>query len=125
PAEIKDSLKEPNARLTYEWIKDEADRQVFRVQTDKPSLAVFSEVMYPGWKAWVDHQPADLYTADHLFRSLYLPAGKHDIEFRFEPDWRWPLFMGLILWVLFTTLLLFPRPFFQGKHMRNPLFPLI
>ncbi len=53
----------------------------------KPQFAVFSEVYYDkGWNAYVDGNKSDYVRADYALRGMSLPAGKHLIEFRFEPE---------------------------------------
>jgi hypothetical protein len=50
-------------------------------------IAVFSEIYYDhGWKVFVDGKQTDYYRADWTLRAMNVPAGKHTIEFRFEPD---------------------------------------
>lgn len=52
-------------------------------------IAVFSEVYYPkGWKVTLDGNDVTdkLFRADYVLRALEIPAGKHTVEFRFEPD---------------------------------------
>ena len=52
-----------------------------------PRLAVFSEIYYPdGWKALVDGVPADVLRADWTLRAAVLPAGKHEVVMRFDPE---------------------------------------
>lgn len=59
----------------------------YNVDAKKDELAVFSEVYYPhGWKITIDGQPAQMLRANYTLRALPIPAGKHTVEFRFEPN---------------------------------------
>ena len=49
-------------------------------------VAVFSDIYYPGWQCTVDGQPTQVLRANYVLRAIVLPAGKHTVEFRFDPQ---------------------------------------
>ncbi len=54
----------------------------------KTSLpAVFSEIWYPeGWNCYIDGKKTDkIFRANYILRGAIIPAGKHKIEWKFEP----------------------------------------
>ncbi|MBN2710255.1 MAG: hypothetical protein JXR46_14525 [Calditrichaceae bacterium] len=64
------------------------NRITYDVYTDKQALLKLSEVDYPpGWKIFIDDRQVDkIYRTDHAIQSVVVPAGRHIIEMRFEPD---------------------------------------
>lgn len=65
----------------------DSDFVTYAVDAKKNELALFSEIYYPkGWKITIDGQPVEMLRANYTLRALPIPAGKHTVEFRFEPQ---------------------------------------
>ncbi len=76
----KDSLS--TIRLT----NYEPNQLVYETSSPQDGIVVFSEIYYPGWTATIDGKPADIARADYILRAMNVPAGKHTIEMRFDPQ---------------------------------------
>jgi uncharacterized membrane protein YfhO len=49
-------------------------------------FAVFSEIYYPkGWDAYIDGKKTPYCKTDYALRGLAIPAGRHSIDFIFDP----------------------------------------
>ena len=56
-----------------------------QVESTQPRYLVSSEVNYPGWRAFIDGQEVPISMTDVAFRGLPVPAGNHEVVFRFWP----------------------------------------
>ncbi|MBN9380394.1 MAG: YfhO family protein [Chitinophagaceae bacterium] len=62
------------------------DKITYKSSAKTGQFAVFSEIYYDkGWSAFIDGNKADIIRVDYVLRGMSIPAGEHNIEFRFEP----------------------------------------
>lgn len=58
----------------------------YKSSNPNDGFAVFSEMYYPsGWDAFIDGKMEPHYKVDYALRGIKIPAGEHEIEFKFEP----------------------------------------
>jgi hypothetical protein len=64
-----------------------ADELVYEAQAATAQMTVFSEIYYPkGWNAYVDGKLTPHLGVNYVLRAMVLPAGKHEVVFKFEPE---------------------------------------
>ncbi len=61
---------------------------VLQATAPAPSILLLNDRHDPDWKAFVDGKPEKIQRANYLMRAVFLSAGEHKIEFRFEPPVR-------------------------------------
>lgn len=52
---------------------------------ENPGYLVYSDVYYPGWKAYEDGKELKIYFSENIFKSVKLNNGQHNITFKFQP----------------------------------------
>jgi hypothetical protein len=63
----------------------EPDRVVVETPPGPAGRLVLADPPYPGWSVRVDGRRAPTRVQDRIFRAVDLPAGRHRVEWRFEP----------------------------------------
>lgn len=67
-------------------IENKNDIILYESNAETNQFAVFSEIYYSaGWRAFIDEKKTDYVKTNYALRGMAVPAGKHRIEFRFEP----------------------------------------
>ena len=63
-----------------------ANQLSYTANCSKNQLAVFSEIFYDkGWNAYLNGELVPHFRANYVLRAMPIPAGNHQIEFKFEP----------------------------------------
>jgi hypothetical protein len=74
-----------DSTATIELVAYEPNYLKYEVSSEKGGTVVFSEIYYPGWKSTIDGQEVAHGRANYILRAMNVPAGKHVVEFRFDP----------------------------------------
>ena len=77
---------QPDPQGTVTWAERGPHAFTLRVQTDRPALLMLLDNFYPQWHATIDGQPAQVVRANYTFRAVPVPAGQHDVVFRYAAD---------------------------------------
>lgn len=73
---LQSSLRSPSAS---------ANEVRIDVEASKPTTVVLTDLLYPGWVVTVDGQPTLSVRHAKQFRAVEVPAGRHEVVWRFQP----------------------------------------
>jgi hypothetical protein len=89
---VRDDKALPLARVNRPGRTDPArilvrdpDRVVIATPPGPAGRLVLADPPYPGWSVTIDGHAAPARDQNGLFRAVDLPAGRHTVEWRFEP----------------------------------------
>jgi hypothetical protein len=74
-----------DSTASIELVAYEPNYLKYEVDSDKEGTVVFSEIYYPGWISTIDGEEVPHGRANYILRAMNVPAGKHVVEFRFDP----------------------------------------
>jgi hypothetical protein len=113
PAPGPPTKADPGAAIITEYdpkdIKIDADAKT-------ASVLLYNDRIATAWRVWVDGKPSPLLRCNYIMRGVFLPAGGHKVEFKFQPSLA-PLCVTLVAWMvglLLAGYLIWFR--FAGKH---------
>ena len=59
------------------------------VSGERPGLLFVSEIYHPSWRASVDGKEVPIYRMNVAFRAVPMPAGQHELVFRYRSSELW------------------------------------
>ena len=95
PSVMPEKSNQPYSKVEY--VHDGSNSVELKTSSEKSAILVLADIWSPGWSVTVDGEKATLLVADHFVRAVALPAGDHDVVFRFnDPSLRQGIILSLI-----------------------------
>ncbi|SDS32242.1 YfhO family protein [Christiangramia echinicola] len=89
-SEFKQILNEDfnfDPEASIELVSYQPNELKYNFSANSAQFAVFSENYYqPGWQAYLDGKPVSHAQVNYVLRGMNIPAGDHEIVFKFEPE---------------------------------------
>ncbi|MFC4261695.1 YfhO family protein [Ferruginibacter yonginensis] len=97
----------PDSLATIKMTQFDNDAITYESNSTSNNAAIFSEIYYKDWNAYIDGNKVPIFKANYVLRGLIIPAGKHKIEFKFEPTifYTSKKVSDITNWVLFILIL--------------------
>ncbi|MBT3934379.1 MAG: YfhO family protein [Bacteroidetes bacterium] len=84
--QVKDFTKNSDDKASIDLVSYAPNKISYKTSATSEQIAVFSEVYYDkGWNAYLDKKLVPHFRANYILRAMNIPAGEHEIEFKFEP----------------------------------------
>ena len=111
------SFNSPGVKI----IKYSPNRIIVTVNTDLSGQLVLSEIVYPGWRVFVDGKEKKINVANDIFRAVALDIGNHQVEFIYSPlEFRYGALISIT--TLLACLIVLLVQYFK-MHRRNLIKP--
>ncbi len=107
------ATEEPGLQPTPTLLRQGPNRVIIQVKMDRAGYLVLTDTDYPGWRAMVDGEPAEILPANHAFRAVALGAGEHTVIFEYAP-----LSFRVGAWITAGAILWLMVGLFVGRRLR-------
>ena len=74
-----------NLRNKVELKYESNNRLLLVAESTENSMLVLSDTFFPGWKVFIDGKEGKIFRANYSFRAVPISAGKHMVEFVYNP----------------------------------------
>jgi hypothetical protein len=95
------TVADPAARA--DLLKHEPNRVAVQTTSQSPTILMLSENFFPGWRAYVDGNRAEILRVNYNLRGVVLSQGEHVVEFVYRPT---SVLIGFLLSLLVSVLLI-------------------
>ncbi len=85
PGELRQPDVSPPPASSAELNENSPNQMNIETTSAIPALLVLTDHYYPGWVASVDGNATPILRANAVLRAVFVPAGKHQVQFKYEP----------------------------------------
>lgn len=80
-----EKLEDTSLKYNIKVLELLSDKVTLKTSQNRDAFLVMNDTYYPGWEACVDGEKTKIYLANRVCRAVFVPSGKHFIEFKYNP----------------------------------------
>ncbi len=84
-------------------IRSNPNDVVLQAEMKNAGLVVLSDAYHPDWKVYIDGKASEVFQTNYLVRSVFVPEGRHRVQFIFSPK---SFYAGLAVSIVSLLLLI-------------------
>lgn len=85
-SDLGETVASADTSATIKLVSYAPNQLKYETSSKSDQIAVFSEIYYKQWQAYIDGKEVPIACTDYILRALKVPAGSHRIEFKFDPQ---------------------------------------
>ena len=95
------------------------DKVSIQATTNGNSLLFLSDSFSKDWTAKIDGNVTKIYRADYDFRAIFVPKGKHEIVFEYDPtSFKWGFLLAILGFILLVGVETFRKGSFKFPKLK-------